>query len=184
MPKPELQQRIKAFEYPEKSYTTTQFDEPKRKDVLQTEIPQMTTRTTEEVNDPRYPKKRAVEKVHGTVYHGTGSTDPAVVFGTNHSLLEKKSKKKSKKRDINQVRNLRDQGLHHAKEAYRNSDVMLDSIQTHSGNKLIMDVKTTNKAEHNDLNLHENNQYRKDRINWLKRTPLGVKAAHTLRRLP
>jgi len=61
---------------------------------------------------------------------------------------------------------------------------MLDSIQTHSGNKLIMDVKTTNKAEHNDLNLHENNQYRKDRINWLKRTPLGVKAAHTLRRLP
>lgn len=201
MPKPDLKQRVIAKDYPEKTYTTTSFDEPKRKDVIQTEIPVATTRTYEENNDPRFPKKKPVEVVQGTVYHGTGSTDPNVVFGSRHSFIEKsgskkakktnkKSKKTSKKtlkknkKDIHEeVKKMRVGGLEHAKEAYTNSGIMLDSIVTGNGNKMILDAKTTNKSEQPDLRLYEENQYKHDRVEKMRRTPHGVKALHTLRRM-
>lgn len=190
MPKPNLKTRIIANNYPEKTYTTTSFDNPKRQDVIQTTIPSMTTRTMEESIDPRIPPKRLVKTVEGPLYRNTGSTDPTVLLGTHHSFIEKSGKKarknlsKSKKnrRNPNQeARNLRNEGLHYANQAYERSGVMLDSIN--AGSKIILDAKTTNKLEHPDIKLYQDNKHLQKRINELRRTPHGVKAAHTLRRM-
>jgi len=100
MPKPDLKTRIIAHNLPDKTYTGTSFDNPKRKDVIQTDLPTMVTRTVEESHDPRAAPKKPVKIVKGTVYHNTGSVDPNIVFGTPHSFIEKsgrKSKKNSKK---------------------------------------------------------------------------------------
>ena len=197
MPKPDLKTRIIAKDLPSKTYTGTSFDNPKRKDVVQTSLPSMTTRTVEESSDPRSAKKRPVEMVKGTVYHATGSVDPKVVFGSRHSFIEKagakskktasKSKKtasksKKSKKDIHgEARSLRVDGLHHAKEAYNRAGTMLGAIT--SGSRIILDAKTTNKQEHPDIKQYENNKYLHDRVAGMRRTPHGVKAAHTLRKL-
>jgi len=196
MPKPDLKTRIIATDLPGKTYTGTSFDNPKRKDVVQTDLPTQLTRTVEESHDPRGTPKKPVKIVHGTVYHNTGSVDPKVVFGGNHSFMQKKIQKKSKKnqkkskkskkskRDItNEVRNLRVDGLHHAKQAYSNAGTMLGAIT--SGSKIILDAKTTNKQEHphEQLRQYENNKYLHDRVAGMRKTPHGVKAAHTLRRM-
>jgi hypothetical protein len=190
MPKPDLKTRIIANNYPDKTYTQTSFDLPKRQDVVQTTIPSMTTRTVEESNDPRNPKKRLVKTVDGPVYHNTGSTDPKNLMGSHHSFIEKSGKKnrknlsKSKKnrRDPNhEARNLRIEGLHHAKQAYETSGVMLDSINAES--KMILDAKSANKHEHPEIKLYQENKHLQKRINDMRRTLHGVKAAHTLRRM-
>lgn len=92
MPKPDLTTRIIATDLPGKTYTGTSFDDPKRKDVVQTDLPTQVTRTYEETIDPAGKKKKAVQTVSGTIYHGTGSTDPNVVFGTRPAFIEKNSK--------------------------------------------------------------------------------------------
>jgi hypothetical protein len=199
MPKPDLKTRILAKDLPSKTYTGTSFDNPKRRDVIQTSLPSMTTRTVEESHDPRSAPKRPVEMVKGTVYHATGSVDPKVVFGSHHSFIEKagakskkitkKSKKtasksKKTKKDIHEeARSLRVDGLHSAKQAYGRAGIMLDAIT--SGSRIILDAKTTNKQEqpHADLKQYENNKYLHDRVAGMRRTPHGVKAAHTLRKL-
>ena len=191
MPKPDLKTRIIATDLPGKTYTGTSFDNPMRKDVVQTELPTMVTRTREESHDPRGAPKKPVKIVHGTVYHNTGSVDPKVVFGSRHSFMEKsnakskaqtkakktssktkskaqskakktssKTKSKKSKRDIyQQAKNLRVDGLHHAKEAYSRSGTMLGAIT--AGSRIILDAKTTNKAEHphEELKQYENNKY-------------------------
>jgi hypothetical protein len=203
MPKPDLKTRIIAGDLPEKTYTRSSFDNPLRKDVIQTEIPTQVTRTFEENSDPRYPPKRPVAKVSGIVYHGTGSVDPKVVHGTIPNFIEKKnnSRKKAKitkrRRNVNvdkdqhkcrpkdfaihDTKRLRTDAIAYAKEAYVNSGAMLDNLN--SSNPMVLDVKTTNKREYPDVMQYENNVNLKARLNALRRTPLGVKAAHTIRRL-
>lgn len=198
MPKPDLKTRIIAKDLPGKTYTGTSFDNPKRKDVIQADLPTQVTRTVEEAHDPRGAPKKPVKIVKGTVYHNTGSVDPKVVFGSRHSFIEKsgaKSKKSKKvtkkitknkknKKDVHEVaRNLRVDGLHHAKQAYGRAGTMLDSIT--SGSRIILDAKTTNKSEHphEELKQYENNKYLHDRVAGMRKTPHGVKAAHTLRRM-
>lgn len=193
MPKPDLKTRIIAVDLPGKTYTGTSFDNPKRKDVIQTDLPTQTTRTVEESHDPKGTPKKAVKTVHGTVYHNTGSVDPKVVFGGSHSFIEKskakakknhKSSKKQHKLDVhNEARALRVDGLHHAKQAYSNAGTMLGAIT--SGSRIILDAKTTNKQEHphESLRQYENNKHLQDRVNGMRKTPHGVKAAHTIRRM-
>merc|ERR1712037_5234 len=110
-PKPDLTNRIISNYFPDKTYTGTSFDDPKRKDVVQTDLPTQTTRTFEETIDPKGKAKKPVQTVSGTIYHGTGSTDPNVVFGSkfiesNSKELNRRSryssledKKKKKKRE-------------------------------------------------------------------------------------
>ena len=203
MPKPDLKERIIAGDLPEKTYTKSSFDNPLRKDVIQTDIPTQITRTFEEHSDPRHPPKIPVARVAGTLYHGTGSVDPLVVHGTIPNFIEKKNnlRKKAKftKRNKNVDQNkskcrpkdfvthdtkkLRVDGLNAAKEAYANSSAILDSINSPSPPHMVLDVKTTNKREYPDVRLYENNSNLRARLNELKKTPLGAKAAHTLRRL-
>merc|ERR1712146_615695 len=105
MPKPDLSNRIISDYFPDKTYTGTSFDVPKRQDVVQTDLPTQTTRTFEETLDPKGKAKKPVQTVTGTIYHGTGSTDPNVVFGgkfiekNSKEFEQGKGKKKNKKRE-------------------------------------------------------------------------------------
>merc|ERR1711957_1113297 len=197
MPKMDVKTKIIATNLPGKTYTGTSFDNPKRKDVVQTDLPTQFTRTVEEAHDPKGTPKKAVKTVHGTVYHNTGSVGPKVVFGGNHSFMQKKITKKSKKSALsksksskkqkldvhNEARSLRVDGLHHAKQAYGRAGTMLGAIT--SGSRIILDAKTTNKQEHPhpELRQYENNKYLHDRVAGMRKTPHGVKAAHTVRRM-
>jgi len=208
MPKPQLTSRVIANELPQTTYSPTAFDLPLRKDVIQTQIPASVTRTVETATDPRFPPKKAVTKVNASLYHGTGSTDAKVVYGVESSFLENKSgSKKNLKRNSKKINRenrynihsgkkckcknkdyveedaklFKEEGLHHAKKAYEASDSILGSISDPTPH-MILDVKTLNKKEQPDLKLYENNNYRKRRLQELKRTPAGVRAAHTIRR--
>jgi hypothetical protein len=97
MPRPQNSRRIYANDFPPVTYSPTSFDMPMRKDVVQVDIPEATIRTTEENIDPRFPPKRPVSKVTGTLYHGTGSNDISITHGLP-TFLEKKAKnRKSRK---------------------------------------------------------------------------------------
>jgi len=212
MPKMDVKTRIIAANLPGKTYTPTSFDSPLRKDVIQADMPTQITRTREESSDPRHPAKRPVAKVTGTLYHGTGSLDPKVVHGSIPSFIGKSEKKcnkkkcnkkkctksklsKSKRSDnkskancrnkdyiFQDARKVRVDGLAAAKQAYARSGAMLGAIG--AGHPIILDVHTTNKREQPDhLHQYENNAYLKARVNGMRRSPHGVKAAHTVRRL-
>ena len=202
MPKPDLTTRIVAGDLPPKTYTPTSFDNPLRKDVVQIDIPSQVTRTIEESSDPRYPPKKQVTKISGMLYHGTGSLDPKVIHGTIPSFIEKKSLKHKKARlsrrrnsynhqnkhhcrskdfIFQDARKLRVDGLTAAKEAYATSGAMLGAIG--ASPQMVLDVHTTNKRERVEIHQYQNNSHLKARINGMRRSPAGVKAAHTLRRL-
>jgi hypothetical protein len=162
---------------------------PMRKDVVQVDIPSATIRTTEENIDPRFPPKKPVAKVTGTLYHGTGSVDPAVVHGMP-SFLQKKSRKHKRRLNswkIEKQANLHKvEGLAAAKAAEANSHNMLYSVvnEPAGSNKMILGVDLLNSYEQPDLRIHENNLTLKRRIEGLRNTPAGVRAAHTFRKLP
>ena len=202
MPKPNMATRVIANDLPAKTYSPTAFDMPLRKDVLQTQIPASITRTIETSTDPRFPPKKPVTRVSGTLYHGTGSNDAKVIHGIEPSFLEARIKNKKHKREhkyhiasnekekINcrnknfvqtDTKKFRDEGLKHAKKAYDSSNAMLGSISLPTPH-MVLDVKTTNKREQPDIRLHENNHNMHKRIEDLRRTPAGVRAAHTPRR--
>lgn len=193
MPKPELSSRVIANNLPEKTYSPTSFDLPLRKDVLQTQIPSSVTRTIETNIDPRNPPKKAVTTVHGVLYHGTSSTDPKVIHGIETNFLEKSVSKKSKKTnkksrkdiDLKSAQKAKEQALNAAKNAYESSSTLLDSITNSVAPNphVVLDAKAVNKREHPDIKLHQNNKVLKKRIEDLRRTPAGVRAAHTPRRL-
>ncbi len=192
MPKPELQTRIIANEFPERTYSPTSFDLPLRKDVIQTQIPNSITRTFETRTDPRFPPKRAVSTVKGVLFHGTSSVDPRIIHGIDTNFIEKKVKKKNLKNkksrkqfDLKSVSEASRDALHHAKSVYETSHAVLNNISTQlvPSSEMVLDAKVLNKREHPQIKLYENNKTLNNRIEELKRTSAGVRAAHTLRRL-
>ena len=77
---------------------------------------------------------------------------------------------------------MRVDGLAAAKQAYARSGAMLGAID--ASPKMVLDVHTTNKREQPEhLHQYENNAYLRARVNGMRRSPHGVKAAHTIRRL-
>jgi len=195
MPKPELTSRVIANELPPTTYSPTAFDMPLRKDVIQTQIPSSVTRTFETSSDPRFPPKKAVSTVHGVLYHGTSSTDPKVIHGIETNFFEKSSKKKNLKNkkskkskkdfDLHSSLRAKEAALHYAKNAFEGSDAVLNSISSSitPSPHYILDANVLNKKEQPDFRMHEDNHNLKRRLEELKRTPAGVRAAHTLRRL-
>jgi len=193
MPKPDLINRIISNDLPTKTYSPTSFDMPLRKDVLQTQIPSSVTRTFETSIDPRNPPKRAVNTVHGVLYHGTSSTDPKVIHGIETNFLEKSDSRKSKKFntkstkdfDLKSAQKAKEHGLNAAKHTYEASSAMLDSIANNIAPSphVILNANVVNKREHPDIKLHEKNHSLQKRIEDLRRTPAGVRAAHTPKRL-
>ena len=67
-----------------------------------------------------------------------------------------------------------------AKQAYTRAGAMLGAID--GSPKFVLDVHTTNKREKPDIAQYENNAYLKSRVNGMRRSPHGVKAAHTMRK--
>lgn len=202
MPKPNMATRVIANDLPAKTYSPTSFDLPLRKDVLQTQIPASVTRTIETSTDPRFPPKKPVTRVSGTLYHGTGSTEAKVIHGIETTFLEAKSKSKKHRRgnkyhiasnDKNKTcckkknfvqkdaKKFREEALNHAKKTYNSSNAVLENISLPTPH-MVLDVKTTNKREHPDIKLYDNNHNRQKRIEDLRKTPAGVRAAHTPRR--
>ena len=192
MPRPVAHSRILANEY-DKTYSHTSFDMPQRKDVLQADIPNSVTRTIETSIDPRFPPKRPVEKLNASFIHGTHSTDENVVINfaeknANKKNLKNKNKnKKNKKQDLDCIKKNTNAALDSARHAYRQSSAVLDSVASNlvEGNhsSMILDVENLNKREHNQLSLHDVNLSREKRLEDLRKTPAGVRAAHTPRRL-
>ncbi len=203
MPKPNMASRVIANDLPAKTYSPTAFDMPLRKDVIQTQIPSSVTRTFESSTDPRFPPKRPVTRVSGTLYHGTGSNDVKVIHGLEPRFLQIKSKKKHAKGEHKhniaaeskekidcrkknfvqtETEKLKEEGLKHAKKTFESSSAVLDSISLPTIPHVILDVKTLNKREQPDIKLHENNHHRQKRMEDLRKTPAGVRAAHTPRR--
>jgi hypothetical protein len=172
MPKPDLVNRIIADDLPSVTYSQSSFDMPRRKDVIQVDIPQATIKTVEEHEDPRFEKKRPVERVHGVLYHGTGSSDPKVV--TSHSFKQ-----------VDKAKLLRKEGVSHALNAERKADSVIEQITNNIGGtpEMILPVEMRNTKEHNHIKLHEDNNALKNRLEKLKKTSIGVRAAHTPRRL-
>jgi hypothetical protein len=203
MPKPEIASRIIANEFPLKTYSQTVFDLPLRKDVIQTQIPNSTTRTFETKIDPRFPRKGTVSKVNGILYHNTGSSASRINNGIESFFLENKSSKKKlnrfqsnkhhlymgkkfgwRKKDFifEDNKKFKEFGLQHARKAYETSSAMLDSFYNPTPS-MILDIKILNKREQPDIRLYENNQHAKQLLNEMRRTPAGVRAANTIRRL-
>ena len=198
MPKPNMATRVIANNLPPKTYSPTAWDLPLRKDVVQTQIPASVTRTIETSSDPRSPPKKAVKRVAGTLYHGTGSSDAKVIHGIETNFIQNKIRNKGKKvkKDskrpasrnadhlvVKSSKALREQGVQLAKKTYDTSNAVLGSIGLPTPS-LVLDVKMTNKREHPDLRLYENNEVMKKRFDALRKTPAGVRAAHTPRRFP
>ena len=100
MPKPEVIRKIFPNELPPVTYSPSSFDMPMRKDIVQVDIPEATIRTTEENIDPRFPPKRPVSTVSGTLYHGTGSTDVRITHGLPN-FLEKKALNNARNKNKN-----------------------------------------------------------------------------------
>jgi hypothetical protein len=188
MPKPDLGSRIIADELPQTSYSQSSFDMPKRKDVIQIDIPQATIKTTEEHEDPRFEKKRAVSRVHGTLYHGTGSTDPLVVHGLGFRQVENVKNKKKVHDSSNSFeisKNARKEGVTNALEAERRADRVMEDITNNIGGtpEMILPVTVTNTKEKPDFITNVENNALKNRVEKLRKTSIGVRAAHTPRRM-
>jgi len=194
MPRPEVGNRVIANDLPAKTYSPTSFDLPQRKDVLQSQMPTMITRTIETKTDPRFPPKRPVTTVHGVLYHGTASTDPKVVHGietnflqkTDNYKLKKTNEKKSEKDfDLKNAQVAKVDGLNAAKAAFENSSAVLDSITRNiaPSPQMVIDAKVINKKEFPDLKIHEQNHSLERRMEELKKTPAGVRALHTPRKI-
>jgi hypothetical protein len=187
MPKPQILRRVLADDLPPVTYSPTSFDMPMRKDVIQVDIPNAVIRTTEENIDPRFPPKKPVQKVTGTLYHGTGSTDEKIVHGL--SFIQKKSKKhfKSHSHKANplELSAIKSEALKNAKAADdRSTNALYSIVNDPANNHMILGVDMINRYEQPDLRIHEHNAHLKERLHRLASTPAGVRSAHTLRKLP
>jgi hypothetical protein len=213
MPKPENYEKVIASEYPEKTFSRSYYDVPLRKDVQQINIPNAVTRVITERYDPRIPLKQEVEKVDGTLIHGTGSTVERIVHG-QPSFLAKSEKKLSKhhksrkatrnhKNFGNEVDSLLDAkssaslGIAQSRAVYNRATENLgilkngiafpytNKLYSHfeRGSDMIIPVQMVNQYERQSLLLNEDAEGKQARIDAYRDTPAGVRSLHTYRRL-
>jgi hypothetical protein len=175
-PKPEAVRTVHADELPPVTYSQSSFDMPKRGDVLQVDLPTAIIRTVETHDDPRFPKKVPVERVHGVLYHGTGSTDPKVVMPMGFKQID------SNLADMS--RNAREVAVAQAHAADVSSGKWIGDI-THNiaGNpEMILPIVLKNNKEQPSLTQYDKNS-KLNRLTTEIATPIDVRAAHTIRRL-
>jgi len=209
-PEPDYNHRIVPHDLPERTHSHNSFEFPKRKDVVQIDLPYGVTRTKEKYFDPRVPLKVPVQTVTGTQYHGTGSVTANQNFANNMeataagpqtantelNFAEKKTKKnlgkkhKHKNHDgglnNDEVKQIKVQSLDHAKIAEIKAARMLHAMTPHpdvgeSAMTLKIDLK--NKREH-DFGLHRNNAARQETIEYLRGKGIGIRAMHSKPFLP
>jgi hypothetical protein len=197
MPRPDSPtiNRVIANELPPVTYSPSSFDMPMRKDVIQTDIPFARIHTVEENIDPRFPPKKPVAKVSGTLYHGTGSVEAKIVHGLPSFLEKTKNHKRrsaARRHHLShcsikkQVESNKAEGLANAKAAEHKAENMMYSITDNPAPRpqMVLGVDLLNRHEQPSLRLHEHNGALHDRIERLRHTPAGVRAAHTFRKLP
>jgi hypothetical protein len=208
-PEPNYNHRIVPHDLPQRTHSHNSFEMPKRKDVVQIDLPYGVTRTREKYFDPRMPLKVPVAVVSGTQYHNTGSVTAdqnmannmeATAAGpqtlnTQLNFAEKKHTKKNlgkkhKNHDSglsnDDVKRIKVQSLDHAKVAEIKAARMLHAMTPHpeaGESTMALDIKLTNKREH-DFELHRNNAARQETIEYLKGKGIGIRALHTKPFLP
>ena len=184
MPRPVSVRRILPNDLPPVTYSASSFDMPLRKNVVQIDIPNATIRTTEENIDPRFPPKKAVATVSGTLYHGTGSVDSNIIHGLP-SFMQKKMKKYHSRHNQNKIDTnlIKSEALTHARNAEIKATEMLNSIVNNTTPHMILKVNLANRYEQPELKLHEHNPTLHRIIAEHRNTPAGVRASHTFRRL-
>lgn len=201
--------RILPHDLPAVTHSATSWDMPKRKDVVQIDLPSGSTHTREMYADPRFPPKKLVSQVTGTQYHNTGSVDAKVNFannmeptGVNHqtnnsefSFIEssKKKAKKSKshkkgkknlkgdKLDDSEVKQTKQKAISEALEAENRGRRLLYTMSNHpEGNNGSYALGIDMlNNRDNQFVLHQNNAALENSIQALKRFPQGVRAMHT-----
>jgi hypothetical protein len=83
VPHGDYNKRVIAYDLPAVTHSHTSWDLPKRKDVVQIDIPFSATHSREMYVDPRMPPKGLVAQVTGSQYHNTGSVDSKVNMANN-----------------------------------------------------------------------------------------------------
>ena len=207
-PEPNYNSRIVPHDLPERTHSHNSFEMPKRKDVVQIDLPYGVTRTKEKYFDPRMPFKVPVPTSAGTLYHNTGSVNASEnmansqeataagpqTLNTQLNFTEKKHTKKNlgkKHKQVNglsndDVKRIKVQSLDHAKVAEIKAARMLHAMTPHpeaGESTMKIGIKLSNKREH-DFGLHRNNAARQETIEYLKGKALGIRAEVTKPFLP
>lgn len=208
VPHADYTHRVVAHDLPEKTHSHNSFEMPKRRDVVQIDLPASATHVSEMYNDPRIPTKVPVAEVSGTVYHGTGSVSASENMGNNmeptaenpqtqnseFSFLENKKHKKHRKNlkarwnklDDSEVKNLRKASLREAGEAEKKASRLLNSMTPHpemGDGSMALGIDLKNRRDLH-FGLHQNNAALDKTINFWKGQPQGIRAMHTKPFLP
>lgn len=204
VPHSKYEHRVLPHDLPAVTHSATSWDMPKRKDVVQIDLPAGSTHTKEMYADPRLPPKKLVSQVTGTQYHNTGSVDAKVNFannmeptGANHqtnnsefSFIEssKKKMKKHKKKNLkgdrlddSSIKKTKEKAISEALEAENRGRRLLYTMSNHpEGNNgsYALGIDMLNNRD-NQFVLHQNNAALENSIESLKRFPQGVRAMHT-----
>jgi hypothetical protein len=177
MPKPEVNRKIFPNELPPVTYSPSSFDMPMRRDIVQVDIPEATIRTTEENIDPRFPPKRPVSTVTGTLYHGTGSTDVRISHGLPNFLekkalnnarnknknksVSKKNKSKKNKKSLNKSKSKKNKSKNKKCKKSRKSLKKSKSKKNRSKKNKYHLKNKRNSAQHRTKNTHKNKNHHK-----------------------
>lgn len=212
VPRSNYNHRIVPHDLPQRTHSHSSWELPKRKDVVQIDLPNSSTHTRERYFDPRFPMKKRVDVVSGSQYHDTGSTNPELNFGLNpevsaanpqtvssefHSFVEKKKSKKNKskikkkntkgdKQDDSQIRGLKQAAIEEAVNAEIRSRNLLNAMTrdpAQGDNGLILGVDVLNKREPIE-SLHSKNNAYNNTIEFWKNKKLGIRALNEKPFLP
>lgn len=194
--------RIIANDLPLNTHSHTSWEMPKRKDVVQIDLPQSSVHSFEKYVDPRFPPKSEVQTVPGTQYHNTGSTNPQLNFGNNSnptaqgpqtsngefSFSEKNSKKKKnhlrkrshlKNKTRDEDIDLRSASISQAQAAHDKAYKLLYSVTAHpeiNDGSMPLDIEMKNRR---DLSYRTKNQELENTIEFWKLQPQGIRGMHT-----
>ena len=111
MPRPSYVNRIVPHDLPPITFSGTSFDLPMRADVLQMDVPYGQTHTRETYVDPRFPLKKPVDIIKGTIFHGTHSVDPLVTRAVHADIPEEKKVDMSSSDDAYATAPIQDKNL-------------------------------------------------------------------------
>ena len=204
--------RIIANDLPYNSHSHSNWDMPKRKDVVQIDLPLSSVHTSEAYVDPRFPPKGLVGTVSGTQYHNTGTNNPQLNFGNNNSptasgpqtsngefsFAEKKHKKKfhikranlktpfSIKEGLSAVEEARKSALSQAVEAQQIADGLISAVAPHPENVGYSGAMKLDIQLKNrvDENHGKTTPEIEKALEFWRNQPQGIRAMHTKPFLP
>lgn len=197
-PEADFSHRIIADDLPDRTHSHNSFEMPKRRDVVQIDIPYSSTHTRQRYWDARLPDKGPVDEVSGTQYHGTKSANAVHNFANNsvataagpqtkdsmYSFAEKKNKKsnlkKGKKWTIlknTDVKDIKTNAVREAVDAEDRAYKLLYNMTPHpelGDGSMALGIDVKNKRDL-AFGLHHNNRAKSRYIDYLKTKEQGVR---------